>query len=292
MGDKRKETYYNDIKRLSTWFQIYINPKDMSTIQKRHQTIIELLKQKGGRLSVNDLSDRLGVSSVTIRQDLRTLADKNVLERVYGGAVLRSGGSGSVELSFEVRQQEAARDKNAIGRFAAQLVKDGYGIAIDGSTTAFALVPYLKQYTNLTIVTNSLIVAQGFRDTPRNKVYVPCGRMRGESATIVGSPEGLPDINLNFGFFGAWGVSLPGGISDVDPDEVKMRRAMMTRCLKTVVIVDGRKWGETAPYTYATADEIDRIITSTSAPDDLVEAFRQRGVIVDMVSASFSNAIS
>lgn len=255
----------------------------MSTIKKRHAAIIELLQQAGGRLSVSDLSNQLHVSEVTIRHDLRTLAEKNVLERIYGGAVLRATDPNSVELSFEVRQQEFRRQKDRIGQFAARLVKDGYGIAVDGSTTAYALVPYLKQLTNLTVVTNSLIVAQGFRDSPRNKVYVPCGRIRGESATIVGSPDGLPDLNLNFGFFGAWGVSLPSGITDVDPDEVEMRQAMIMRCLQKVIIVDGRKWGEIAPYTYATLEAVDRIITDESAPDDVIQEFRKLGIVVNVV---------
>lgn len=255
----------------------------MSTIKRRHQTIVDLLRQEGGRLSVQTLSERLGVSTVTIRQDLRALAAKDVLERVYGGAVLRASSPMSVELSFEVRQGEARKAKDAMGRFAAELVKDGYGIALDGSTSAYALVPYLKNMTNLTIVTNSMMVAQSFRDTPRIKVLVPAGRIRGESATIVGNPESLPDINLSFGFFGAWGVSLDGAFSDVEPDEIAMRRAMMQRCLRSVVVIDSRKWGETAPYTYARPQEVSRIISNDDAPPELVEHFRALGVTVDLV---------
>ncbi len=255
----------------------------MSTIKRRHQTIVDLLRQEGGRLSVQTLSERLGVSTVTIRQDLRALAAKDVLERVYGGAVLRPSSPMSVELSFEARQGEARKAKDAMGRFAAELVKDGYGIALDGSTSAYALVPYLKNMTNLTIVTNSMMVAQSFRDTPRIKVLVPAGRIRGESATIVGNPESLPDINLSFGFFGAWGVSLDGGFSDVEPDEIAMRRAMMQRCLRSVVVIDSRKWGETAPYTYAQPQEVGRIISDDGAPPELVEHFRALGVTVDLV---------
>ena len=258
----------------------------MSSVKKRHKAIIELLQQEGGRLSVNMLSGKLGVSSVTIRQDLRSLAAGNVLDRVYGGAVLRSSPPPSMELSFEIRQQDARREKEAIGRFAAQLVKNGYGIALDGSTTAYALVPHLKRLTNLTVVTNSLMVAQSFRETPRNRVLVPSGRIRGEAATIVGMPNSLPDINLNYGFFGAWGVALNGGVSDVDLDEVQMRDAMIARCSKAIVLIDGRKWGETAPYTYAALTQIDRIITSDSAPTDLVNEFRLQGVIVDVVPIS------
>lgn len=255
----------------------------MSSIKRRHEAIIELLKQAGGQLSVSDLSDELNVSPVTIRQDLRALAEERVLDRIYGGAVLRANMPMAAELSFEMRQYTARREKAAIGRAAAALVKDGYGIALDGSTTTYALVPFLKQFNKLTIVTNSLIVAQSFRDTPQNQVWLPAGRLRVEAATIVGGLEGLPALNLNIGFFGAWGVSLSGGISDVDPDEGNMRRTLMERCLETVILADRRKWGETAPYTYAQPEEANRIITSADALPELVEAYRARGVMVDCV---------
>lgn len=255
----------------------------MSTIKQRHELIIDLLKQKGGRISVSKLSEELGVSAVTIRHDLRTLAEENVLERVFGGAVLRESALPTHELSFEVRLTEAPRAKDAIAKFAAQFVKSGYGIAIDGSSSAYALVPYLKTLTNLTIVTNSLIIAQHFRDTPRNKVLVPSGRIRGESATIVGGTNSMPDINMNIGFFGAWGISVSGGITDVDIDEVTMRKAMIDRCLTVIIVADGRKWGEIAPYTYATPEQIDRIVTTEDAPAELVQVYRRLEVTVDVL---------
>jgi DeoR/GlpR family transcriptional regulator of sugar metabolism len=255
----------------------------MSTIADRHKAILEILKQEGGRSSVNDLSERLGVSSVTIRQDLRTLAEISLVERVYGGAVLRSMMSLSPELAFEVRLQEARRQKEAIARFGARLVRDGYGIALDGSTTTCAMVPYLKGLQDLTVVTNSLIIAESFRDVPRNQVLVPSGRIRGEAATIVGSPDALPDLNLSYGFFGAWGISLERGATDVDADEVEMRRAMIRHCLKVVVLIDGRKWGEVASYTYVRLEQVDRVITSDDAPPQLVEQLRNQGIAVDVV---------
>ncbi len=255
----------------------------MSTIHERHKAIVELLRQEGGRLSVNALSERLGVSSVTIRQDLRTLAEDRVIDRVYGGAVLHMAGPPLSELSFEVRAREATRQKDAIGRYAAALVKPGYGIALDGSTTVCALVPYLKQIANLTIVTNSLMVAQQFREATHHTILMTCGRLRGESATIVGTLNGLPPINLNLGFFGAWGVSLIAGITDVNPEEVRTRQIMIEHCLETIIVVDGRKWGEVAPYTYAALDQVSRIITDDSAPSHLVSELCNHWVTVDVV---------
>ena len=255
----------------------------MSTLEDRHKTIVKLLRQEGGRFSVSALSRHLGVSAVTIRQDLRVLAQNNVIERVYGGAILRADGPLSAELVFEVRLQEARSEKEAIARQAALLIKEGYGIALDGSTSVYALVPHLRSLQNLTIVTNSLMVAGGFRDTPQNTVLMPGGRVRGDTATIVDTPHVLPELNLNYGFFGAWGVSADGGVSDVDPDEVQMRQALIRRCLKVIILIDSRKWGETAPFTFARLTQIDHVITSDLAPPEPVKQLRAMGITVDCV---------
>jgi DeoR/GlpR family transcriptional regulator of sugar metabolism len=162
-------------------------------------------------------------------------------------------------------------------------VRDGFGIAIDASTTTFALTPYLKRYDSLTIVTNSLIIAEQFLDAPRVSVVLPAGRLRRDSVSLVGRPDTLPDINLNIGFFGARGISFETGITELNPEEAEMKRAMMARCRTNVIVVDGTKWEQVAPYTYASVRDVSRVVTTTEAPIEAVEQLRSVGVQVDMV---------
>ena len=259
-------------------------PSEPLFVEERRRAILEQLKQFG-RVSVKALSEAMNVSTVTIRQDLRALEEVGLLERTYGGAVRKIGDSGALlELSFEVRNKRARYAKELIGAFAATLVKDGYSIALDASTTAYAIVPHLKNLGKITLVTNSLIIAQSFLDSPNVQVLVPGGRLRRDSVSLVGRTEGLPDINLNIGFFGARGISFVGGISETDPDEVAMKQAMLARCLTKVIIADGSKWGHVATYTFATPQQINRIITTAEAPVELVEQFRHEGVQVDVLN--------
>ncbi len=164
------------------------------------------------------------------------------------------------------------------------LIEEGDGVALDASSTAFALVPHLKRLRRVTVVTNSLITAQSFLDSPQVNVLLPGGRLRRNSISIVGRPEELPNVNLNLGFFSARGVSLVGGASDVDSDEVTIKQALAARCVRVVMIVDGSKWGQVAPYTFIKTEQITHIITSADAPMDLVDQFRARNVQVDIVS--------
>jgi DeoR/GlpR family transcriptional regulator of sugar metabolism len=251
-------------------------------VEERRRVILEELKQNG-RVSVNALSQALQVSAVTIRQDLRALEETGLLERTYGGAVLPRTDHALPELSFDVRQNKQRAAKEAIGAAAAALIRNGYGIAMDASTTTYALVPFLKQLDKLTIVTNSLIIAQSFLDKPGIEVLMPGGRVRRDSISMVGKPEDLPDVNLNIGFFGTQGISFVHGMTDTGPDEVAMKGAMVARCATAVIVADGSKWGHVAPYTFAQAQQVHHIIT-TDAPHDLAKPFLDVGIKVESLS--------
>jgi DeoR family fructose operon transcriptional repressor len=224
------------------------------------------------------------VSAVTIRQDLRALEDDGLLERTYGGAVRRESSSIPPELSFHVRMHKNRQNKEAIAAHAVRLIHEGDTIVLDASSTAYAMVAHVKQFQKMTVVTNSLVVAQSFLDSAHVQLLVPGGRLRRDSISIVGRPDAIPDVNINVGFFGARGISRHGGISDVDPDEVAVKQAMIARCVQKIIIADGSKWGQVAPYTFVRPEQVDCIITTPDAPISLVREFQERGVEVDIIS--------
>lgn len=251
-------------------------------VEERRRAILERLNQRG-RVAVKELSDEMQVSAVTIRQDLRMLEQTGRLERTYGGAVIRTGGTPIQELSFNVRLIKSRHQKEAIALAAAALVQEGYSIALDSSTTSYAMVPYLKKFEKLAIVTNSLIIAQAFLDSPHIQVLMPGGRLRRDSISLVGEPETLPRINLNVGFFGARGLDLAVGATEVDGDEATLKQATMARCLKTILLVDASKWGQVAPYTLLTPQQITSVITVTGAPPDMVAELSASGAQITVV---------
>jgi DeoR/GlpR family transcriptional regulator of sugar metabolism len=187
------------------------------------------------------------------------------------------------ELAFTVRQNKFHDQKIAIAKVAATLVEDGYSIALDSSTTVYALVPFLKQYEKLTIMTNSLILAQGFLDHPSSQVLLPGGRLRRDSISLVGQAESLPHVNLNIGFFSARGIADGIGASEIDPDEVIVKQAMLKRCVRAVLLVDSSKWGQVAPYTLIPPEQITHVITTQQASPDLVQYYRKLGTQIDLL---------
>jgi len=251
-------------------------------LEERRRAIMQRLEHEG-RVTVRGLSEEMHVSAVTIRQDLRALEEQGLLQRTYGGAVARTGAGRLKELSFNVRLQKNRAEKRAIAAFAAQFIERGYSVALDSSTTAYALLPHLKQLDKLTIVTNGLMLAQGFLDRSDFQVLVTGGRLRNDSISLVGMPESLPNINLNVGFFSARGLAEGAGITEIDPDEVEIKQAMIARCVRAIYLLDGSKWGEIAPYTITPLERAQHIITTEDAPPDMVARLRECGIRVDVV---------
>ena len=250
-------------------------------LAQRRQEIITVLEQ-AGQLSVAALSQRFAVSEVTIRHDLQALSEQGLLLRTRGGALSTST---MPEFSFDIRQQQQAADKTRIGQAAAALVNHGDTIILDASTTAQTLIPFIKPISELTVITNSLRVAVSLLDTPHIQVLLPGGALRRESISLVGQPhdDALEGLNVQIGFFGARGLTVEEGMTDVNLSEVAMKRAMVERCRQVVGVFDARKWGRVAASTFASLEKVDTVISDTKAPGDLVRRVRQQGIEVILV---------
>lgn len=249
-------------------------------MEERRRTILAELEQVG-RVSVKDLSGKLNVSEVTIRQDLRALADAKQLERTHGGAVLPTVRGNTPELSFDVRLREHNLVKTRIAQHASQYVVSGDSIALDASTTVFAMLPFLKQLERLIIVTNSLIVAQEFLEFPNFQVLMPGGQLRRDSVSLVGTPDGLPDIHLTAGFISVHGYTQETGFTESSQEEVQIKQAMLDRCINRFVLLDERKWGKVAPFTMVHPNADTTIITTRSAPQAMVRSLLDNHVNVE-----------
>lgn len=249
-------------------------------MEERRRTILTQLEHYG-RVSVKDLSDKLNVSEVTIRQDLRALAENKLLERTHGGAVLPTTRNPSPELSFDVRLRENNSTKDKIAQYATRFVASGDSIALDASTTVFAMIPYLKQLDRLIIVTNSLVVAQEFLDTPNIQVMMPGGHLRRDSVSLVGTPDALPDIHLKAGFISVHGYNNETGFTESSIEEVQMKQAMLEKCRSKFVLIDERKWGKIAPFTMMRPDTTITVITSRLASTNIVTSLKSQNITIE-----------
>lgn len=248
-------------------------------LEERRQEILRRVNELG-RVSVSDLSEEFRVSEVTIRADLQALADSNLVVRTHGGAVTANRALPDISLSSRLTQQ--VREKDRIGEAGAAMVADGDAIFLDSSSTALAIARQLKDRRHVTIISNSLAVAHEMLDAPGVTVVMPGGVLRRETASLIRSDslEALRKFNIQKGFFGAHGLSVPEGLTDVSADEADMKRPLVEMCREVIAIVDATKWGRVGLASFARLDQIDRVITDSHVSPDLMDQVRAQGIEV------------
>ena len=255
-----------------------LTPKDLY-LEERRQEIIRRVDQ-AGRASVAELSQQLGVSEVTIRADLQVLAAQKLIIRTHGGAIPAGGGRYELALAMRLGQQVA--EKSRIGEICATLVLDGDAIFLDSSSTALAMAPYLKKHRHLTVITNGLTAARKIREIPQVRVVIPGGTLQRETDSLIGVDglQMLQKFNIQKGFFGAHGINLPEGLTDVSADEAEIKRILATMCRQTIAMLDATKWGRVGVASFAPPEEVDIIVTDRDAPPALVKQVSAVGIEV------------
>jgi DeoR/GlpR family transcriptional regulator of sugar metabolism len=255
-------------------------PKELYP-EERQQEILRLISSEG-RAAVVDLSRRYNVSEVTIRADLQALASQGLIVRTHGGAVIVPQ---SPELSLNLRRQQQRVEKERIGAAAAEYVSDGDAIFLDTSSTALAIARHLKKRRELTILTNSLAVAQAVLDVNSVAVVMTGGVLRRETVSLIGL-EGLgllSKYNIKTGFFGAHGLSMPEGLTDVSIGEAEVKQEVVTMCRQAIAVIDATKWGRVGPASFAKVQDLHLIITDQQAPAGPVEQVRSLGTHIQLV---------
>jgi len=254
-------------------------PNPGFTATERMQRVLELLETRE-TVSVAELALTFAVSEVTVRNDLGILARQGALARTRGGA--RALQRGQSEVAFDVRLRLLKEEKRAIGRAAAAMVGDGEAVALDSSTTAYYLALELRQKKELVVVTNGLRIAEALADAPGVSVIMPGGLLRRPAMSLVGpfAKGVLESTYIATGFFGARGISFERGLTDLNPEEVDLKRLMADACERVVGIFDHTKWHRNALLTFAPTSQIDGIVTDARAPGQLVGAWRERDVEV------------
>ena len=251
-------------------------------LEERQQEIVKQINDCG-RVSVTELAQQFDVSTVTIRADLQALAARNLIMRTHGGAVPAE--RGLRELSLAVRSQQQISEKDRIGAAGAALVTHGDAIILDSSSTAFAIARHLKRHRDLTILTNSLAIAYDMLDAPGVTVVMPGGTVRRDMASLIGSNslELFHKFNIQKGFFGAHGLSLREGLTDVSLGEAEVKRPMISMCRQITAVLDATKWGQVGLASFADLKTLHCVITDINAPADLVSQVRALGVEVILV---------
>ncbi len=251
----------------------------------RHIRILDILKEEPMAM-VRDLAERTNVHESTIRRDLDELEAQGVVRRIHGGAILET--LAQIEPPFELRQISHKEEKDLVGRTAAELVRDGEVIFIDGGTTTQFIVPYLLDRQNLTVVTCGLNIASALSGSKHILTIVVGGELHVESQSFAGplTLEALRIYNIRCdrAFIGAGGVSAEHGVTNRILDRVPLKRKAMEISSKVAVVADGSKIGVVTLGHVAPIESFDHLVTDKSAAKKELEEIAARGVEIRIAS--------
>lgn len=247
----------------------------------RQDEIVHVLL-KDGMVSVADLATHLGVSSVTVRRDLRELSASGRLERVHGSA--RPIQPSEPEPPVMQRQGECPDEKRAIGLAAVDLIEDGDTIAVTAGTTTLELARALAMHAwrNLTVVSNSFTIANTLMRTPGVELVFIGGRVNSKELGAFGilAEDMLKRVNIGKLFMGSRGVDLVAGLSNDEQAEIASDLSFLAASRRIILLADHTKFGRSFAITIIPVTAVHVIVTDDAVPDMVVQELRQRGIEV------------
>lgn len=229
--------------------------------RQRQELILDEVRSTGG-VRVSDLVERLGVSDMTVRRDIEVLAARGLVTRVHGGAT--AAGSSVEEPGFAAKSGLHTDAKQAIARAAVTLIEPGASVALSAGTTTHAVAAELVAIPRLTVVTNSLRVAEVLHDSGRSDLCVVLtGGERTPSDALVGpvAVNALRGLHVDWLLLGVHGMDVGAGFTTPNLAEAETDRALVASARRVAVVADNSKWGVVGLSTIAALDEVDVLVS-------------------------------
>jgi DeoR/GlpR family transcriptional regulator of sugar metabolism len=244
---------------------------------ERRRSIMQLL-QRDGQVLASELSKNLQVSEDTIRRDLRELANAGVLQRVHGGALLRS----PIPASFTVRQKQTAEAKVAIAKAAVKLIRNDQVIILDGGTTPLQVAQHLPPDLRATVITHSPPIAAALAEHTEIEVIVIGGKLYKHEMVATGAAtvEAFRNIRADICFLGVCSLHPDAGISTVDLEEAYVKRAMIDGSAQVIALTSAEKLGIAAPYIIGPLRKLTHLVTERAVSDEVLTPYRSLGITI------------
>lgn len=237
----------------------------MSPVERR--TLIFNRLQTEGKVNLNQIAAELGVSSMTIRRDLRLFVEQGVATISAGTAHLIDS-NGSIPLVQAAAPVEAKDGRKlAIGRAAAQQIDDGDTVIVDCGSTTLQLLRHIGP-KRLTIVTNSIPVAGIVGTNPNIKLIYAPGEYTSDSNGMIGplTVDFFRNIRADKAFLGAHGFDAEGGVNEPVLGDATAKRAMLEATRESYLMADSGKYGNVHLMALSRLSDYTCVITDDDFP--------------------------
>lgn len=249
-----------------------------STVDRRDKIIHKI--QSEGAVRVDELSEEFDVSTVTIRNDLDFFEKKGLIDRTYGGALLRNNVYN--DPSIEEKKKINVEEKKRIGEYAASLVNDGDSIILDSGSTTREIALRIKEKSDLTIMTNAINIGLELAGSSGLEIMLTGGVLRDKSYSLVGPEAERTMQNYYFDtlFLGVDGLDIEHGLTTSNPLEAQLNRVMVERANRVIAVTDSTKFGRHSFSYICDLIPINTIITDSNISEEFEQKFRMKEIEV------------
>ena len=250
--------------------------------EERRRAILDTLR-RDGRVLVLDLARRFQTSQVTIRKDLDELHAEGLIHRTHGGA-LPARDRALEDPTLREKQKLHRKEKLRIAEAAARMVEEGQVVILDSGTTTTEIARALRNFHNLTIVTNALNIAADLSGSAVELILTG-GTLRKNSFSLVGpiAEETLHRLNADVLFLGVDGFDVQYGLTTPNLLEAKVNRVMVEVSKRTVAVCDSSKFGRRSLSLIVPPSALHQIITDENVARGDVRALKKAGIEVTLV---------
>jgi len=250
--------------------------------EERRRAILQLL-QHDGRVLVGHLARRFQTSQVTIRKDLDALQSQGLIHRTHGGA-LPTGPGALDDPTLREKEKLHREEKLRIAAAAATMVTEGEVVILDSGTTTTAIARALRNFRNLTIITNGVNIAAELAGSPV-EVILTGGTVRKNSFSLVGpiAEESLRRLHADILFLGVDGFDIDYGLSTPNLLEAKVNRVMVEVAARTVAACDSSKFGRRSLSLIVPPSALQGVITDRAIPKSDLRGLKKAGIEVTLV---------
>lgn len=236
----------------------------------QRQTEILRSLRAAGSLSITALAAQLGVSTESIRRDIKALVERGAVLRFHGGI---ADPAHQEEPPFQRRMRVNRDAKRKIAALVLARIHDGDSLILDNGTTTALVAEALAARSKLVVVTNSAQIACRLAGRNGNRVFLAGGEVTGDDAAAFGPAvlDFLRQIQVRVALLSAGGIGPLGEIRVFHLFEAEFARAAMAQARESWVIADASKFGRDAPVACCPLNRINRLITDT-LPDAALRA--------------------
>ena len=249
--------------------------------EERRRAILDMM-QHDGRVLVADLAEQFQTSQVTIRKDLEILHVRGLVHRTHGGALpMRQGALEDPTLREKAKLYR--KEKLAIAIAAARLVAEGQVVILDSGTTTTEIARVLRNFKNLTIITNAVNIAAELANSSL-EIILTGGTVRKNSFSLVGpiAEETLRRLSADILFLGVDGFDVQYGLSTPNLQEAKVNRVMVEIAKRTVATCDSSKFGRRSLSLIVEPSALHHVITDHGIRKADMKALKRAGIEVTL----------